>query len=69
MDVIWNFTGGSSGQYLYSSSTSTNFELTKTEQTEVITKILLYAGVIIQSPEIINVAAAQIAQQDNNQKS
>tara|TARA_B110000444_G_scaffold59433_1_gene55351 strand:- start:2066 stop:3004 length:939 start_codon:yes stop_codon:yes gene_type:complete len=69
MDVIWNFTSGSAGQYQYNSATSTDFELIKPEQTEVITKILLYAGVVIQNPEIIQVAASQIAQQNNNSKS
>ena len=68
IDVIWNFTS-SGGQYTYNAATSTDFELITPEQTEVITKILLYAGIVIQNPEIIQVAASQIAQQENNSKS
>ena len=66
---IWGFTGGTSAAYTYSSSSSFNFELNQSEQTELITRILLYAGVVIQSPEIIQVAAAQIQQENTNQKS
>ena len=49
--------------------TSTNFELHSADQTELILKILLYAGVVIQSPEIIQVAASQVQQEQTNQKS
>jgi len=48
---------------------STNFELQSSEQVLVITKILLYSGVIIQDPTIIQVAAQQIQQQEQNSKS
>ena len=66
---IWNFTVGGANQYLYSPSTSFNFEIDSTEQTELILKILLYAGVVVKSPEIIQVAAQQVAQENANQKS
>ena len=66
---VWNFTVGGSNQYLYSSSTSFNFELNPVEQTELILKILLYAGVVVKSPEIVQVAAQQVAQENQNQKS
>jgi hypothetical protein len=64
---IWNFTGAN--QYVFSPISSNNFELHSSEQTELILRILLYAGVVIQSPEIIQVAAAQIQQENTNQKS
>ena len=69
VEPLWNFSAGASGQYIYNSGTSLNFELHDSEQTEIILKILLYAGVVIKSPEIIQVAAQQVAQEQNNQKS
>ena len=66
---VWNFTVGGSNQYLYSASTSCDFELHSAEQTELILKILLYAGVVIKDPEIIQVAASQVQQENINQKS
>ena len=65
---IWNFTTGANNQYIFNSSTSFNFELHPAEQTELILKILLYAGVVIKSPEIVQVAAQQIAQENINQQ-
>ena len=66
---VWNFTLGVSNQYVYSTSTSFDFELHPAEQTELILKILLYAGVVIKDPEIIQVAAAQVQQENINQQS
>ena len=65
---VWNFTVGGSSQYLYSASTSFDFELHPAEQTELILKILLYAGVVIKDPQIIQVAAQQVAQENTNQQ-
>ena len=65
---IWNFTTGTNNQYLFNASTSFNFELHSAEQTELILKILLYAGVVIKSPEIVQVAAQQVAQENVNQQ-
>ena len=39
------------------------------EQVDVITGILLYSGVIIQDPTIIQVASQQIQQEEINEKS
>ena len=65
---IWNFTVGANGQYTFSAPTSFNFELHPSEQVEAILRILLYAGVVIKSPEIIQVAAQQIAQENQTQQ-
>ena len=65
---IWNFTTGGNNQYLFNASTSFNFELHPAEQTELILKILLYAGVVVKSPEIVQVAAQQVAQENINQQ-
>ena len=64
---IWDFTG--TNQYSFNPTASHNFELHNSEQTELILKILLYAGVVVRSPEIIQVAAQQVQQQEINQKS
>ena len=65
---IWNFTTGINNQYVFNASTSFNFELHPAEQIELILKILLYAGVVIRSPEIVQVAAQQVAQENINQQ-
>ncbi len=68
VDVIWNFTIPSGQNYYqYTPDNSVNFELSKTEQTNIILKILLYSGVVIRDPAIINVAAQQVQQE--NQRS
>ena len=64
---IWSFTSGS--QYVFQPTSSCNFELHPSEQVEVILRILLYAGVVIRNPEVIQVAASQIQQENINQKS
>jgi hypothetical protein len=69
-NVKWAFTLGTVGQYIYDDSpNSTNFELNSSEQVEVITRILFYSGVIIRDPQIIQVAAQEIQQNEINQKS
>jgi len=68
VDVIWNFTIPSGQNYYqYNPTNSINFELSKTEQANIILKILLYSGVVIRDPSIINVAAQQVQQE--NQRS
>ena len=65
---MWGYSIGALGQFLYANGTSTNFELNISEQTNVITRILAYAGVIINDPTIIQVAAQEIAQEEQNSK-
>lgn len=48
---------------------TTNFELHNSERTEVILKILLYSGIVIRDPSIIQVAAQKIQQEEVNEKS
>ena len=68
VDVIWNFTIPSGQNYYqYNATNSVDFELSKTEQANIILKILLYSGVVIKDPTIINVAAQQVQQE--NQRS
>ena len=68
VNPIWNFTL-SGNAYVYNPDTSLNFELHDSEQTEIVLKVLLYAGVVVKDPTIIQVAAQQIAQEQQNQKS
>jgi hypothetical protein len=69
LNPSWNFTIGSSGQYIYNPNTSVNFELHPIEQTSLITKILLYSGIVIKDPEIIQIAAQQAQAETINSKS
>ena len=68
LDPIWNFTL-SGNAYVYNPDTSIDFELHDSEQIEVVLKILLYAGVVVKDSTIIQVAAQQIQQEQQNQKS
>jgi len=78
-DVIWGFNVNTTlGNYVYnptqySSSTqpsgSQQFELMPSEQTTVILRILIYAGLIIEDPTVIQVAAQQVQSQEVNKKS
>ena len=73
-DVVWGYQqlgGGvwTSGPYIYNPATSVQFELDATEQTKVITNVLLYMGIVIKDPQIIQVAAQQAQAEEVNQKS
>jgi hypothetical protein len=67
-DVMWNFTS-TNGYYEYDNTNSVDFELDDTEQTNIILQILMYAGVVIKDRTIIEVAAAEVAKEQQNQRS
>jgi len=67
-DVIWGYGTGNLGQFVYNTGTSTDFELNISEQTNVITRVLAYAGVVINDPTIIQVASQEIANEEQNSK-
>ena len=67
--IKWGFTTGSLGQYVYSAANSQNFELNAGEQVNAISRVLFYSGVIIRDPQIIQVAASEIQQNEINKKS
>lgn len=48
---------------------SQNFELHPTEQVNIITRILLYSGIIIKDPQIVQAAAQQVQSENINSKS
>ena len=69
---VWGFTVDANLQisiYNPASSASTNFGLHISEQTEVILRILAYAGIIIRDPQVVQIAQAQVQQQNINEKS
>lgn len=79
-DVVWAYGVGAQGQYIWDevytgggaivpASGSQNFEIDATDQTEVILKILMYAGVIIKDPEIVQAASGQAQLKDQLQSS
>jgi hypothetical protein len=78
LDPVWGFSIGSRGQYIYNpapftignpNTGSRNFELHESEQTRLIIKILVYAGIIIKDPQIVQAAAQQSQLEDINSKS
>ena len=66
---IWAFTINSVGGYVYNSVGSVDFEISDVDQTELITKILMYTGVIIRDPELMQAAAGASAAQDQLEQS
>ncbi len=46
-----------------------DFGLHNSERTEAILKILLYQGVVIRDPQIVQVAAQKVQQEEVNEKS
>jgi|TARA_R100000084_G_scaffold49050_3_gene20332 hypothetical protein len=69
-DVVWQYGVGSLGQFEYQAPpASTAFELAPSEQTNIIMRILAYAGVIINDPTIIQVAGQAVAAEEQNAKS
>ena len=68
-DINWAYTTGSLGQLVYDSANSVNFELHNSEQTEVVLKVLLYQGVVIRDPQIVQVSASKVQQEEVNEKS
>ena len=76
-DVRWGYQIGGQGQYVYDPSVynettnptgSVQFELHPSEQSEVIIKILMYAGIIIRDPQIVQAAAQEAAMNEQNEK-
>jgi hypothetical protein len=68
-DPVWNFTLGPNQQYIYDAISSVQFELHPIEQTNLITRILLYSGIVIKDPQIVQIAAQQVQAESINSKS
>tara|TARA_R100000963_G_scaffold34722_1_gene29309 strand:- start:1199 stop:2131 length:933 start_codon:yes stop_codon:yes gene_type:complete len=69
LDVVWNYTTGGQGQYIYNANGSQDFELHISEQTEIILRILVYAGIVVEDPSVIQLAAGIVQAEDQNEKS
>ena len=68
-DPRWAYTvDAGTGAYLYDAGPSADFQLDISEQTEIILRILAYAGVIIEDPTIIQVASQAVSAEDANEK-
>ena len=68
-NVMWSYSVLGWVQYVDDMSGSTQFELNSSEQVNIITRILLYSGIIIRDPQVIQVASSEIQQTENNKKS
>ena len=68
VDPVWAYGVGTLGQYEYQALNSTNFELNVSEQTNVISRVLAYAGIIINDPSIIQIAAGEVQKEEQNSK-
>ena len=69
LDIKWNFVPDEGlGIFVYTSNGTTDFDLHSSEQTEVILRILAYAGIVIRDTQIIQAASAQVQQQNINEK-
>lgn len=71
---VWGYNSGSLGQFIFSpvgeaNSASVDFNLHSSEQTEVILRILAYAGIIIRDPNVVQAASAKVQQTNINEKS
>lgn len=80
-DVVWAYQILTNGAYSFEEDTTPvptgtipitgvqNFEIDDTDQTEVIIRILIYMGIVIRDPQIIQAAAQQVQLDEQNQKS
>lgn len=69
-DPIWNFTAlAPTYTYVYDPSNSVDFQLHPTEQTNIITNILMYSGIIIKDTNVVQIASQQIQSEKINEKS
>jgi hypothetical protein len=66
---IWGYTVASpSGAYIYDTSTSTQFELHPSEQVNIILNILMYSGIVIRDPQVVQTAARMVQQDEALEK-
>lgn len=70
-NVVWGYTVGTRGQYTYdpNPASSTQIELHASEQVNFISRVLMYSGVVIRDPQVIQVAASEVQQNEINKKS
>jgi len=64
-DPIWGYSGGGANAYTYDADESTDFSIHQSDETDLVTKILAYSGVIIKDPTVIQIAAQKEANDFN----
>ena len=72
-DIEWDYSIGTVGQFIFNKasnpgSTTKDFELNNSERVNVILNILMYTGVVIRDPQIVQAAVGQIQQEIVNSK-
>lgn len=66
---IWAYNQNpTTGVFEYSANSSNNFELSDSEFSDVVLKILAYSGIIIKDPLVIQAAANEINKQEQTEK-
>ena len=66
--VVWGYQN-ILGKAQYNASASTNFELHESEETTLVLKVLGYAGISIQDPNVIQIADAKETKKISQEKS
>jgi len=77
--VVWAYREGQQGQYIWDGAPtgsgptipatgSVNFEISEQDQVEAVLRVLMYAGVVIRDPQIVQAASAEAAKNEQNQK-
>ena len=67
VDVYWGYIV-INGEALYNPTTTINFELHDSEETELVLKILALAGVVIRDPQLYQIAATEDAKNTQQEK-
>ena len=68
-NIVWGYSINPSGAYDYNGNSSIQFTLVDSEFTNVVLRILLYSGVVIRDPNIVQAAAGQIQKEEIQEKS
>ena len=66
--VVWGY-NVVGNKALYNAATSTNFELHNSEETKLVIKILELAGIVINKPGLVSIAAQKEASKVQQEKS
>ena len=68
VNVVWGY-NVVVGQALYNSSTSTDFEIHPSEETSLVNEILELAGIMMEKPNLVNIANAEEDKKNQQEKS
>jgi hypothetical protein len=77
-NVKWGYNPGPLQQFEYDNTAwtgtagiagSTDFELHPSEQSEIILNVLMYAGIVIRDPQVVQMASRELQQDEMSEKS